>query len=54
MAEPVEEAPAEGQAGYGPEPRFPWVLAGAWIVFSVWGLYYVTEKLIPAYEAWKP
>jgi hypothetical protein len=54
MSETTPVNADEGKVGYGPEPSFPWVLTTAWVIFAVWGFYYVCDRLIPAYEAWKP
>jgi hypothetical protein len=55
----MSDAPGEDEAGpradvprYAEEPRFPRVLIGAWVIFGAWAVYYVVEKLVPAYHAW--
>jgi len=50
LDERLAQVPA--RLSYGPEPRFPWVLALAWAIFALWALSYVLRKLIPAWEAW--
>jgi hypothetical protein len=55
MTDPTREdetAPRPDVPRYADEPRFPRVLIAAWIVFGAWGVFYIIEKLVPAYHVW--